>query len=102
MSEQSPSDRPPMSGGGDGEVFGKAPGAGDWKRITRLTALGVLIVYVVLFFLWNRETVEVSLVVTNVTIPLVFILMFTFLLGAAAMYLVLYLRKRAVRKARAK
>ncbi len=86
----------------EGEVFGKAPGAGDWKRITRIAALVVLVIYVVLFFLWNRETVEVSLVVTTVTIPLVFVLILAFVLGMAVMYLLTYLRRRAARKVRTK
>ena len=39
----------------------------------RVVLLAVLVVYVFLFFMMNRETVEVSLVVTNVSIPLVFV-----------------------------
>lgn len=81
-------------------VYGRAPGAGDWKRITRLTILALLVVYAVLFFLMNRETVTVSLVVTTVTIPLVWMLLLSFALGAAVTYLLLYLRRRTVRKAR--
>lgn len=81
-------------------VYGRAPGAGDWKRITRLTILALLVVYAVLFFLMNRETVTVSLVVTTVTIPLVWMLLLSFAMGAAVMYLLVYLRQRSVRKAR--
>jgi uncharacterized integral membrane protein len=94
-------DRPhqPESRGERGEhVYGKPPGAGDWKRISRLVALGVLIVYTLLFFLLNRNTVEVNLVVTTASIPLVWILIGTFLLGVLAAYLLSYLRRRAARK----
>ena len=82
-------------------VYGRTPGVGDWRRITRLTALGVLIVFALLFFLMNRGTVEVSLVVATASIPLVWALLLSFALGAAVMYLLLYLRRRAARKARA-
>lgn len=83
----------------DDHVYGKAPGAGDWKRITRLAALVVLVVYVILFFLFNRNTVEVSLVVTTVSIPVVFVLILSFVLGMAVMYLLTYLQRRSGRKA---
>lgn len=83
-------------------VYGKPPGAGDWRRITRMVALVLMVAYVVLFFLLNRESVEVSLVVTTATIPLVWVLLGTFVLGALVMYLLLYLRQRAGRKAQAK
>jgi uncharacterized integral membrane protein len=92
----------PMFSDRDAEVYGKTPGVGDWKRITRLGALVVLVIFAVLFFMLNRNAVPVSLVVTTVTIPLFWILMFSFLLGAAVMYLLLYLRRRAARKARTK
>jgi uncharacterized integral membrane protein len=81
-------------------VYGAPPGARDFRRIARIVALVVLVVFAVLFFLLNRDSVEVSLVVTTVTIPLVWILIGTFLMGALAMYLFQYLRGRAVRKAR--
>lgn len=90
----------PAFSDGEAHVYGKTPGTGDWKRITRLAALVVLVVYVVLFFLWNRDHVEVNLVVTSVFIPLFWVLMFSFVLGALAMYLLTYLRRRAARKAR--
>ena len=91
--------KPPAS---EGHVYGKTPGASDWKRITRLVALIALVVFVVLFFVTNRETVEVSLVVATVSIPLVFVLMLVFLLGMATMYLLTYLRRRSGRKATSK
>lgn len=94
-----PDNKPP---GSAGHVYGKTPGTSDWKRITRLTALAVLVVYVVLFFVMNGETVEVSLVVATVSIPLVFVLILAFLLGMATMYLLTYLRRRSGRKARTK
>lgn len=100
MAQEEPSRSKPFQGDGEPAVFGRAPGAGDWKRITRIGALVVLVIYVVLFFLWNFETVQVSLVVTTVTVPLVVILAFTFTLGMAVMYLLTYLRRRARRKAR--
>jgi uncharacterized integral membrane protein len=75
-------------------VYGKPPGAGDWKRIARLTGLGVLVVYAVLFFLMNRETVTISLVVATVKIPLIWVLLGTFLLGGLAAYLASFLRRR--------
>lgn len=71
-------------------------------RITRLIALIALVVFVVLFFVTNRETVEVSLVVATVSIPLVFVLILVFLLGMATMYLLTYLRRRSGRKAASK
>lgn len=83
------------------QVYGKPPGASDWRRITRLSLLIILVVLVVLFFMGNLDSVEVSLVVTTVNVPLVWVLLGTFLLGAAVMYLLLYLRKRAGRRARA-
>lgn len=91
---------PPLSPEREDHVYGKAPGAGDWKRITRLSLLGLLIVYAVLFFLFNREQVTVSLVVTDATIPLVWVLLLSFVLGASVMYLLMFLRRRARRKAR--
>lgn len=100
MAQEQPSRGKPFEAEGEANVFGRTPGAGDWKRITRIGALIVLVIYVVLFFLMNGEKVEVSLVVTTVTIPLVFVLILTFLLGAAVMYLLMYLRRRSVRKAR--
>ncbi len=100
MAQEEPSRSKPFESEGEPSVFGRTPGAGDWKRITRIAALVVLVIYVVLFFLWNGEKVEVSLVVTTVTTPLVFVLILAFLLGAAVTYLLMYLRRRAVRKAR--
>lgn len=96
--------KPPTPAGSEGEdhVYGKAPGAGDWRRVSKLVLLVVLVVFVVLFFLGNRETVEVSLVVATVSIPLVVVLVGTFLSGALVMYLLLLLRRRAARKARVK
>ena len=81
-------------------VYGTPPGAGDWRRITRLVLLAVLVIFTVMFFMLNRASVEVSLVVTTVTIPLIWTLIGTFLLGAVFMYLLLYVRRRAERKAR--
>ncbi len=76
-------------------VYGKPPGAGDWKRITRIGGLGVLIVYALFFFLMNRETVEINLVVTTASIPLIWVLVGVFVLGALVMYLAqLLLRRR--------
>ena len=76
-------------------VYGKPPGAGDWKRIARIGGLGVISVYVLLFFLMNRETVEINLVVTTASIPLIVVLVGIFLLGALVMYLAqLLLRRR--------
>lgn len=73
---------------------------GGWRSIVRTSLLIILVVYTVLFFLWNQDPVEVSLVVTTVTVPLVWVLLGTFLLGAAVMYLWMYRRKRAKRKAK--
>jgi uncharacterized integral membrane protein len=100
MAQEDPSRSKPFESEGEASVFGRAPGAGDWKRITRIGALVVLVIYVVLFFLWNGNNVNVSLVVTDVYIPLVFALILAFLLGGAVTYLLMYLRRRAVRKAR--
>lgn len=80
-------------------VYGSPPGTGDWRRIARIVTLTVVVVYAVLFFLMNRQEVEVSLVVTTVNVPLVWILVGTFVFGALTMYLVLHLRRRAARKA---
>ncbi|MEZ5186568.1 MAG: LapA family protein [Candidatus Nanopelagicales bacterium] len=91
--ERSP-DRPASGPAREEHVYGKPPGTGDWKRISRLTALGVVIVYTVLFFLMNRDTIEVSLVVTTASIPLVWVLVGSFLLGVVATYLIGYLRRR--------
>ena len=99
--DKQPEHAPIYSGDGD-ERYGKPPGAGDWKPIARAVALVALVVFTVLFFLRNRDSVEVSLVVTTVTIPLIWILIGTFLLGAAVMYLLLMLRRRSARKARKK
>ena len=93
-------DRVPLNSEGEEHRYGKPPGPGDWKPIARVVALVVLVVFSLLFFLLNRETVEVSLVVTTVTIPLIWILIGTFLAGAAVMYLLLMLRRRSARKAR--
>lgn len=96
---RTPDVTPPHSERPD-HVYGRPPGAGDWRRITRMVLLAVLVVFTVLFFALNRKNVEVSLVVTTVTIPLIWILIGTFLLGALVMYLAMYLRRRAGRKAR--
>ncbi len=82
-------------------VYGKPPGTGDWRRITRLVLLTVLAIFTVLFFAFNFETVEVSLVVATVNVPLVLVLIGTFLLGAGFMYLFMFRRQRSARKARA-
>lgn len=100
MAQEDPARGKPFQGEAEPRVYGRAPGAGDWKRITRIGALVVLVIFVVLFFFMNGEKVEVSLVVTTVTIPLVFVLILAFLLGAAVTYLLMYLRRRAVRKTR--
>jgi len=97
MAEELPSQSGPRGERAE-HVYGKPPGAGDWKRVSRLVALGVLTVYTLLFFLLNRNTVEVNLVVTTASIPLVWILIGTFLLGVLAAYLLSYLRRRAARK----
>lgn len=52
----------------------------------------------VLFFLMNREATTVNLVVTTVEIPLVWVLIGTFLLGALAAYLAMFIRRRVVSK----
>lgn len=93
--DQQPEPRPSQP---QDQVYGKPPGAGDWKRISRIVALVVLVVYVVLFFVLNQETVPVSLVVTTVTIPLIWILVGTFIMGGVVTYLLLYLRRRSARK----
>ena len=100
MADDDKSPHNPVFSEGQDKVYGRPPGAGDWKRITRLTLLGVVIVYVVLFFLMNRKEVQVSLVVADATMPLVWVLLLSFVLGALTMYLLLYLRRRAARKAR--
>ncbi len=91
--------RPANSGDGD-HRYGKPPGVQDWRRIARVVALVVLVIFTVLFFLGNRDKVEVSLVVTTVTIPLIWVLIGTFLAGAAVMYLLTMLRRRTARKER--
>lgn len=83
------------------DVYGKPPGAGDWKRVSRLALLGLLVVFTILFFAFNLDNVEVSLVVTTVSIPLVVVLIGTFLLGAFFMYLLTFLRRRSARKTKA-
>ncbi len=83
-------------------VYGKPPGTGDWRRITRLVLISVLAIFTVLFFAFNLETVEVSLVVATVNVPLVLVLIGTFLLGMGFMYLFMYRRQRSARKARAR
>lgn len=79
-------------------VYGQPPGTSDWRRVTRLALLIALVVWLVLFFLWNRDATEVSLVVTTVTVPLVWILLGVFLLGMLVMYLLMFLRQRRKRK----
>ena len=78
----------------------RADDSEDWKPIARIVALIVLVVFSILFFLLNRSTVEVSLVVTTVSIPIIWVLIGTFLAGAATMYLLLMLRRRSAHKAR--
>ena len=90
----------PVNSEGEDHRYGKPPGPGDWKPIARIVALIVLVVFSILFFLLNRKTIEVSLVVTTVSIPLIWVLLGTFLAGAAVMYLLLMLRRRSARKAR--
>jgi uncharacterized integral membrane protein len=92
----------PVNSEGEEHRYGRPPGPGDWKPIARVVALVALVVFSVLFFLTNRDSIEVSLVVATVTIPLIWILIGTFLLGAAVMYLLLMLRRRSARKARTK
>jgi uncharacterized integral membrane protein len=100
MAQQDPSRGKPFQSETDATVYGRTPGTDDWKRITRIGALVVLVIFVILFFFMNGDKVEVSLVVTTVTIPLVFVLILSFLLGAAVTYLLMYQRRRAVRKTR--
>lgn len=95
-------DRGPVNSDSDDYRYGKPPGAGDWKPIARVIVLVVLVLFSLLFFLLNRTPVEISLVVTTVTIPLIWTLIGTFLVGAAVMYLLLMLRQRSARKARKK
>lgn len=93
----------PASGTGaeqaDDHVYGQTPGAGDWKRIARIVLLVALVLWTVLFFASNRETTTVSLVVTSIEIPLIWVLIGTFLAGMIVMYLLTYLRGRKRRKA---
>jgi uncharacterized integral membrane protein len=90
-------ERAPVNSDGGEYRYGRPPGAREWRPIARMVALLVLVVFTILFFLLNRETVEVSLVVTTVSIPLIWILIGTFLLGAAVMYLLML--RRSARKA---
>ena len=90
-------ERAPVNSEGGEHRYGRPPGAREWRPIARVVTLLVLVVFTILFFLLNRETVEVSLVVTTVTIPLIWILIGTFLLGAAVMYLLML--RRSARKA---
>lgn len=84
----------------DDHVYGQGPSSGNWKRTSRSILLVVLVVWSVLFFLWNRDPTKVSLVFTSVTVPLVWILLADFLVGALVMYLVIWLRRRKRRKAK--
>lgn len=80
-------------------VYGKTPGAGDWKRIAQTVLLIALVVYTVLFFVNNNELTEVNFVFTTITVKLVWVLIGTFIVGAIVMYLILWLRGRRKRKA---
>lgn len=83
----------------DEHVYGQTPGTKDWKRIARVVLLVALVIYTVLFFASNNQPTTVSLVVTSVTISLIWVLIGTFLAGMLVMYLISYTRGRKRRKA---
>lgn len=90
----------PTLGEHDDHTYGQTPSASNWKRNSRSVLLVLLVVWSVLFFMWNRDPTKVSLVFTSVTVPLVWILLADFIVGAVVMYLIIYLRRRKRRKAK--
>lgn len=90
----------PTLGDHDDHTYGQTPSASNWKRNSRTGLLVLLVVWSVLFFLWNRDPTQVSLVFTTVTVPLVWILVADFIIGGIVVYLILWLRRRKRRKAR--
>lgn len=84
---------------GNDHVYGKAPGPGDWKRTVRIVLLALLVLFAVAFFGSNREQTTVSFVFTTVSVPLIWVLIGTFIAGMLVMYLLMYLRGRKRRKA---
>lgn len=74
---------PGQSGADDShaEVYGRSPSARKMTAYIRPTLWGILIVYVVLFLLMNRDKTEINFVFFQATAPLVVALLVVFVIG---------------------
>jgi uncharacterized integral membrane protein len=84
--DKQPSGSPGSAGGaGEGprkvETFGNRPPARSMLRYIKPTLWGLLIAYVVIFLLINRDPTEVNFLFFSATAPLVVALLVIFVLG---------------------
>ncbi|TXH40827.1 MAG: LapA family protein [Actinobacteria bacterium] len=63
------------------EVYGRNPSARKMTAYIKPTLWGILIVYVVLFLLMNRDSTQINFVFFEATAPLVVALLVVFIIG---------------------
>ncbi|MFI0432594.1 MAG: lipopolysaccharide assembly protein LapA domain-containing protein [Candidatus Nanopelagicales bacterium] len=63
------------------EVYGRNPSARKMTAYIKPTLWGILIVYVVLFLLMNRDSTQINFVFFEATAPLVVALLVVFVIG---------------------
>lgn len=90
------------AGGRRVETFGNRPPARSMMRYIKPTLWGLLILYVVLFLLLNRNPTEVNFLFFQATAPLVVALLVIFLLGVIVGVggVLMHDRRKAARSAR--
>ncbi len=71
----------PQSGNADRDVFGKAPSARSMTAYIKPTLYVILVVYVVLFFLLNRQQVPVNFLFFSANAPLIVALLIAHIIG---------------------
>ncbi len=63
------------------EVYGRNPSARSMTSYIKPTLWGILIVYVVLFLVMNRDATEINFLFFQATVPLVIALLVIFVIG---------------------
>ena len=63
------------------EEFGRVDPP-DWKRYLRLSLWGIVAVIMVLFLVWNSDSIRVSMVFTDVELPLFVVLLIAMAFGS--------------------
>jgi uncharacterized integral membrane protein len=76
------------------EDRGREDRGGDRENRTKMIVIGVLVIVLVAFVIANTETVDIDFIVTDVSIPLIFVLAGTAILGAIIDRLWLRRRRR--------